>query len=418
MTCGHKTVTRTAVGYGDYQELAFPCVECGIEIRYGMKLLLEKRLARSFAMGKKKGKAWIQQEMKRVSKLPSIQYVNWVNAKPCEETPEIVDVVTLDPARLIPIKEGEQFSPFLATIFLPKDIEQFAMHQRMRTTVAKIHGPRVLKLATHFDRKQWVLFDNQLKEIGVGVSGKNELERISALYYCAELTGRVFGVGNEKCYQQVSQRLIFAESKSPALVKQLADFFRAKKKDESIMKELWSIRQRWYSLYESLSPIYCSFYWDEKKHSLDDFKLPEKRFEQLKQLYVDCFETFCRVSVIAAGIEGIIKQQVLGVPAKRLWTLAEFDVCKNGSKPDILKQLTVGDLFVPFIDSHLRNGVGHHAAHYSADSDSIEYVNENPKGITRENISYTRFCEKVVTLYGQLEAVSNYPQWIRRYTFR
>jgi hypothetical protein len=419
LTCGHKMVTRTAVGHGDYQELSFPCGECGIEIRYGMKLLLEKRLGRIFAMGKKRGKGWIQKEMRRVAKLRNIEYVNFVNAKPCEETADIADVVTVDRDRLNPAKEGEHFSPFMATKFLPKDMEKFAMHERIRSAAARIHGPRVLKLATHFDRKQWLLFDKQIKELDVRLAGNNELERAFALYYCAECNGKFFGVGNERVFQLVSQRITFAESKSLALVKDLADFVKTKKKDESIVKELWSIRQRWYPLYDSLAPIYCSFYWDENKNSLDDFTLPQKRFEPLKQLYVDCFETFCRISIIAAGFEGIIQKGAVGVPAtRRFWSLDEFDTSPNGSKPVILKQLAIADLFVPFIDSHLRNGVGHHSAHYIADKDSIEYVNENPKGMTHHAISYTRFCEKVVRLYGQLEAVSAYAQWLRAFAYR
>lgn len=419
LTCDHKMVTRTAVGDGDYQELSFPCGECGVEIRYGMKLLLEKRLARIFAMGKKRGKRWIQQELKRVSKLRNIEYVNFVNAKPCAETADITDVVTVDRDRLNPVKQGEHFSPFMAMQFLPKDMEKFAMHQSIRSAAARIHGPRVLKLATHFDRKQWPLFDKQLEELDAGLKANNGLERAFALYYCAECNGKFFGVGNEKVFQLVAQRITLAESKSPGLVKQLTDFFKAKRKDESVVKELWSIRQRWYALYEFLAPIYCSFYWDEKENSLDEFALPQKQFEPLKQFYGNCFETFCRISVIAAGFEGIIQKGAVGVPARnRLWTLDEFENCSNGSKPDILKQLAIADLFVPFIDSHLRNGIGHHAAHYYPDSDSIEYVNENAKRMTHHTISYTRFCEKVVRLYAQLEAVSAYGQWLRAFALR
>jgi hypothetical protein len=43
----------------------------------------------------------------------------------------------------------------------------------------------------------------------------------------------------------------------------------------------------------------------------------------------------------------------------------------NGSKPDMLKQLKIADLFVPFIDNKLRNGIGHNSAHYDVATDSI-----------------------------------------------
>src|SRR5207249_5589712 len=32
------TLTRVAIGHSDYQEFAFPCPKCGIEIRFGMTI--------------------------------------------------------------------------------------------------------------------------------------------------------------------------------------------------------------------------------------------------------------------------------------------------------------------------------------------------------------------------------------------
>ena len=77
----------------------------------------------------------------------------------------------------------------------------------------------------------------------------------------------------------------------------------------------------------------------------------------------------------------------------------------NGNKHTLLKQLSIGDVFVPFIDAKLRNGVGHNAAHYDVTVDAIVYRNHSPsRGIEEFNVSYVRFCEKLVRLYGQLEA--------------
>lgn len=148
---------------------------------------------------------------------------------------------------------------------------------------------------------------------------------------------------------------------------------------------------------------------------MKDYTLAEKRFEELRLFYVDSFETLCRISVIAGAMEGIIHNRALGVPiAKRLVSLDEFDVMKNGSKPDILKQLKIADLFVPYIDNKLRNGIGHHSAHYDVKSDSIKYRIGNDKGIQDLEISYIEFCDKVVRLYGQLHFVSQYAYWLRQ----
>ena len=168
-------------------------------------------------------------------------------------------------------------------------------------------------------------------------------------------------------------------------------------------------------MYACLAPIYTALYWNDKEHTLDSFTLAQKRFEELKPFYVDCFETFCRVSVIAAGLEGIIASTAVGVPAmRRIIPIDQFDVMKNGTKPDVLKHLAIGDIFAPYIDHNLRNGLGHHSAHYDVKTDLIQYATENPKGLKKHRVSYIRFCEKVVRLYSQLEVVSIYAHWLRQ----
>ncbi|MGQ0761474.1 MAG: hypothetical protein ACT4OT_05590 [Acidobacteriota bacterium] len=92
---------------------------------------------------------------------------------------------------------------------------------------------------------------------------------------------------------------------------------------------------------------------------LEEFTLAQKRFEDLKALYVDSFETLCRISVIAATVEGIIsKGKAVVLKSKGEFTIAEFDMLRNGNKPDVLNRLgsPVADLFVPYIDHRLRNG--------------------------------------------------------------
>jgi hypothetical protein len=37
-TCGTETTIRTAIGHGSYQEFAFPCPRCDVEIRFGTQI--------------------------------------------------------------------------------------------------------------------------------------------------------------------------------------------------------------------------------------------------------------------------------------------------------------------------------------------------------------------------------------------
>jgi hypothetical protein len=85
---------------------------------------------------------------------------------------------------------------------------------------------------------------------------------------------------------------------------------------------------------------------------------------------------------------------------------------KNGSKPDILKNLPLADLFVPFMNSKLRNGVGHNSAGYDVKSDEIFYSNHNKRETTQYRLPYIRFCEAVVLIYRQFELVWLYASWL------
>ena len=95
-------------------------------------------------------------------------------------------------------------------------------------------------------------------------------------------------------------------------------------------------------------------------------------------------------------------------------TIEEYEGLPNGSKPDVLKNLTaIAGIFVPYIDSKLRNGVGHHSARYVVKSDTIIYINHGKKRDQEFSIPYISFCEKVVQLYVQLETVFFY--WTAAY---
>jgi hypothetical protein len=81
----------------------------------------------------------------------------------------------------------------------------------------------------------------------------------------------------------------------------------------------------------------------------------------------------------------------------------------NGLKQNILDKLAIADLFIPFIDHRLRNGIGHNAARYDVVEDKINYKN----GTQYYSIYYIEFCDKVVKLYGQLELISLYSNWLQ-----
>jgi hypothetical protein len=362
----------------------------------------------------KRGKYPAGEEMKRIAKMRNIKYVNLVNAKHCKQTREATELPTLDGETLNPVSDSH-FSPFMANVGLVRDWPTFARDQSMRFDATDIFLPQIQKLLVHLERKQWRLFDKQFQTLKLNLAIKSEADRVRAVFKAIELNAMFFTPFAGGIKQRIRERITFAENTSAKMTKQLVEFFQSKQKDESINQELRIIRDRWGQYYSFLAPIFTSFYWDDSKHTLDDFTLAQKRFHELKPFFVDCFETFCRISVIAAGLESVIFGQPLGVPtAKRIMPLPEFDTIKNGTKADMLKNLAIGGMFVPFIDHTLRNGLGHNSARYSVGNDMVYYDTENPRGHQKHQISYIRFCEKVVRLYAQLEVVSIYAHWLRK----
>ncbi len=343
-----------------------------------------------------------------------LEFLNIRNAASCEEEASL-PVRSFSDTLLNPAPEQDIISPFISTAFLPKNRDQFALHQRIRQAAATRHWASVRNLLTHLERKQWDLFDTQWELLELEGENKSEAARIKSAFRAIEEWEKVFAPGSDRDKETVQKRIALGRATSRPLMQELVDFFQSKAKDESLYRELVAIRNRWAEHYVCLSPIYIRFYWDESKHKLDPYSITEKRFEELKFLYVESFETFCRISVIAAGIEGIIHKGKVGVPlTNRVMDLTQFETIANGNKPDMLKQLKITDLFVPFIDHKLRNGIGHHSAYYDVATDSVFYRVENANGIQDLKISYTLFCEKVVNLYRQLHVVSLYVHWLRQ----
>ena len=356
---------------------------------------------------------------------PSFEYTklvnaNWIDGDAAEvdwhvQDKSIQHVKTFDSETLVPLRLDRDVTAFMATCWLPKDIQQFRRHQSARFSAALGVRPEIEKLLIHFENHSWQLFDKQAVVLDFGDTNfKDESDRLRFVFRVLEQYGTFFRPDTDSLTQLIRQRINFAESSSPPAMTDFLDCFVKNGKDVTLWAEVEGIRKRWPRIFPGLSGIYNVFYWDSQKHSLDDYSLAEKRFEELKPFYVDCFETLCRLSVVAAAAECIIQTSKVGVlSTKKILSVEAFEKMKNGNKPDLLKNLVIADVFVPFIDNKLRNGIGHHSARYNVIKDIIEYSNENQNGIQHMTISYVRFCEKVVRIYGQVELASIYLNWMK-----
>ncbi len=138
----------------------------------------------------------------------------------------------------------------------------------------------------------------------------------------------------------------------------------------SLWKEIFSVRTSFVNCYHFLQSLITVTYW--KEEAREPVTLRDKRFNELRQLYIDSFETLFRLLVLAGGFEMIILNRKLEVPTKKgSMTLDQFEQLPNAAKRDHIAKLPIEDLFLRVLDTEFRNGIGHHAAHYEQEADAI-----------------------------------------------
>lgn len=385
----HGVITRTAIGHTEYQEYAFPCSKCGVEIRFGISVNDEEI---KYNYTKLINASWVTDE---------------TDAKTIEEEK------MFDCENLIPL-EGEHFSPFLSTVFLPQNPQQYINERDKRWNLVVHVWPSLSKIWNHLERKQYEYFDVEARKQGFGKTKPSASQRLKTFLEMTELFGKSFRIIQDGAEGRIRQRINLAEMESPVLIRNFIRELKVSNTLDILFTEVHALRERWCAVYQILFPVYVVYYWDEKIHSLDTYTLAQKRYEEIKSFYVDSFETFCRLSAIAGAFEGIIICKSIGVPfSGGIKTFEEFISIKNGVKPDILKNLPIGDLFCPYIDSKLRNAIGHHSANFDVGSDSIIYLGTGNNEDESYSIRYVEFCEKIARLYGQLELVWLYLKYLK-----
>lgn len=333
-----------------------------------------------------------------------------------EDEKKIENVQILDDTFLVKVPKERYLSPFiLAFHLMGKAIDDYQKANHIRRKTASDVWPALEQLILHYERRQWGLFDKQFLRVFEIKPPDAISDKSRILYEGIENYGLVFCKDNA-FHKVVKERIGQAENRSRSEVRRLVDYYKSRSKDVALENQLNDIRRRWSKLFAALAALYTTHYWNASKYQISGFTLVQKRFDELKNLYVDGFETFCRISVIAAGVEGINSVGRAVVPKRNgEFTLEEFDVFKNGSKPDILRRLghPVVDLFVPHMDHRLRNGIGHNSAKYDVVSDEVHYLTENERGAVAYDMPYISFSESMFNLYLQLEVVSLYVNWVR-----
>jgi hypothetical protein len=376
--CKARVMTRTSVGHSHYQEFAFPCPKCGIELRFGMVI---------------------------DQKNPDVKFTLLKNGIWRDGVYEAPHERKFDSETLISIDPEEPMMPFLRVPFLAKDMEAgMRRHAEIHHALAEF-WPALERMAVHQQNRNRRLLKKIAREFGYKDPIKSDAGALVTMLHAFDAYGNILQCDEGAARSEIA-KLIRSLQRRKSGQPELLAFYEENGRWMQLWNQLMSLRRMWANtVFPIVFPVYRSFDWDPAKASLAEYTLSQKRFEDLRPFFVDAYETLCRFAVLAAGMECAATHGSPAIPlAKRAMPLAEFEGMPNGAKPDILNKLKTGKLFVPFIDAKLRNGIGHHSAHYRALLDDIYYQNQSGANIEQFSISYIQFCEKLIRLYAQVEA--------------
>jgi hypothetical protein len=379
-SCRTRTIVRIGFGHGSAQRHAFPCPTCGVELE--VVLHIDQQRAR-----------W--------------RYERGKNATQVAEEDGAVAVRTFYPGIMVPDRDDGFVSPFVETILNVEDLDGFGADETGRQIIIRELWPKLERAHVHFERDNGDLFDRELQGVLDLPASTSRAQRADRLAFVTQRAFAQFTQSTDGQRQRVRQRLTLAQSIDPNLMAQIA----TKWLDSGRMSNLWTqvraLRAEVitaYALYRSV--LQMMKYWGEADRKLDGFVIPDKGFDALKSLYIDTYETLCRLVVLIVVVEAVIHHRTIDIPTRKgSMTAEEYEEMKNGLKPDILNKYPIADLFAPAMDSVLRNGIGHNAARYDGDADEIVYTVQG-KGEIR--MAYTAFVARVLETYSEFELASKY----------
>jgi hypothetical protein len=360
-SCGSKTVVRIGFGHGKVQHHAFPCPTCGVELE--VVLHLDPEHGR-----------W--------------RYERGKNATQVAREDGATEVRTFYPGVMVPDRDDEFVSPFVETILKVEDLDRFGVDETGRQIIVQELWPKLERAHVHFERDNGALFDDELQGVLDLAPSTSRLQRADRLAFVTQRSFAQFTQLTNGQRQRVRQRLTLAQSIDSNRVEQIARRWLDSGRMANLWTQLRAIRGeaiKAYALYRSV--LQMMKYWRETDRQFDGFVIPDKGFDALKSLYINTYETLCRLVVLVVVVEAIIHHRSIDIPTRKGSMSAEdYEDMKNGLKPDILNKYPIADLFAPAMDSVLRNGIGHNAARYDGDSDQIVYTVQG-KGEIR--VAYT-----------------------------
>jgi hypothetical protein len=379
-------ITRTGIGHATVQKHRFACPTCAVEIGFTLDLGQET---------------------------PSIAYREPTNAIWDDGEDAGDHAILFYPEVMIPRGLDSPISPFIATFGNFKDIEEYQKAEATRRHFKNKFWPIVQRAYVHFETGNLDLLKKEIEEILPSIPDVTDRESRGG--WILSFSRRFFDlfIVDPSLAEAVERKVAYAVHRAEPEVRKLAAEYVKSGRMLALWKEIKSVRKQFLALYESLQPmLMVKRYWRENQQNVEAYELSVKNFEDLKGFYIDCVETTFRLLVIGLAIELI---ETTGQPRiktksgdKTIWW---FEQINNGIKDTQLKQHAIFDLFMPALDLGLRNGVGHHSAHYDVRSDEIIYGKADDAQLKEVSLPYTEFVEKVFKAYCAFELATVFLHW-------
>jgi hypothetical protein len=296
-----------------------------------------------------------------------------------------------------------QFSAFMESVFKFKDLEEFQRHQAWRRWWLS-HGWVILdRLFTHYENNRMDLFDSEAKRLWEDPIGTSRSARLEVLVQIHFGSFRLLTFDRSTLGVRARERFHLARATSDTLCEEFARGYRSSGRMREMWRQLRGVHAEFVEAFPSLSPILQLEYWKEALVDLGAITVHDKRFDQLKHLYINCFEILCRVSVLGMAFEGIIGRLALAVPTRKgeidLWT---FESLRNANKRHHMSGTPMEEMFGRYMDPRLRNAVGHNATYYDSNVDEVVAVESEGADVREWRLPYAEFCRQVMECFSAL----------------
>lgn len=387
VSCGTIVTTRTGIGHATVQKHKFPCPTCKVEI--GFVLNVDQ-------------------------KAPNLHYEEPTNAAWDDSAEDGEHMVLFYPEVMIPADLKPPISPFVVTVWNLKNTEEYQKEEAIRRISKDKLWPALQRALVHFENGNIELMKQECQSVVKGMPDLKDQENRGG--WILSIMRQFFDrfVAHPQRSEKIERSVAAATNRAEKELRDLATEYVTTGRMIALWKELKSVRTQFMSLYESLLPLLMvRRYWKDHLRDIDGYLLSNKNFEDLRSFYVDTVETAFKLLVVGLAVELIATTGKPVVKTKKgdqdIWW---FEQLNNGIKDSQLKNYPIFRYVTPALDLNLRNGVGHHSAHYDANTDAIVYVKADGAKLVEVHLSYTKFVDQVFEAYCAFELATVFFQWL------